>query len=379
MADTRPGLVSVMMPAFNAAAYIRSAIESVFAQTYADWELLIVDDGSTDATAAVAGEFTDPRVRVFNKANGGESSARNVALDRAAGEFIAYLDADDLYLPDHLALTVGYLRDHPALDAVYTDGFHMDEAGTRLATLQSRRRGPFEGRLFDEVVRASDVFGPPMCVVLRHALVATHGLRYDPRIVIGPDWDFFVRVADVARFGYIDRQTGMYRVHQSNITAQVGAVKRAASLAICREKAIRMSAFNSSPDDVRIAVFYDLLIDLLRSQPGRRAEVVGWPEFSALPAGEQSRLLRLMAVDAVQHGVDLDAAGAWLDRARRLNPSDRRAAILAALYRLSPAGCRALVRATIPWRGRPRAGGPFADLAGAPGAGSRGQSAGRPV
>lgn len=379
MADMQPGLVSVMMPAFNAAAYIRSAIESVLAQTYADWELLVVNDGSTDATAVVAGEFTDPRVRVFNKANGGESSARNVALDHATGEFIAYLDADDLYLPEHLALTVSFLREHPHMDAVYTDGFHMDEAGTRLATLQSRRRGPFEGRLFDEAVRASDVFGPPMCVVLRHALVARHGLRYDPRIVIGPDWDFFVRVAALASFGYINRQTGMYRVHQSNITAQVGAVKRAASLAICREKAIRMPAFGGCAADVRVAVFYDLLVDLLRHQPGRRDEVVWWPEFAALPETEQSRLLRLMSVDAVQHGTDLDVAGEWLDRACRLNPADRRAAVIAALYRLSPAGCRALVRATTHWRTRPRAGGPFADLAGAPDARSGGPAAGRPA
>ena len=87
---------------------------------------------------------------------------------------------------------------------------------------------------------ASDVFGPASCVVLRHDLVAQSALRYDTRIVIGPDWDFFTRYADLATFGYLPDHTCLYRVHQSNITAQVDGRRRAGYLAICREKAIRM-------------------------------------------------------------------------------------------------------------------------------------------
>jgi glycosyltransferase involved in cell wall biosynthesis len=366
MAGMQPGRVSVMMPAFNAAAYIRSAIESVLAQTYGDWELLIVNDGSTDGTAALVGRFTDPRIRLLDKENGGESSARNVALDRSSGEFIAYLDADDAYLPEHLALTVAYLREHPHLDAVYTDGFHIDEAGNRLATLQSRRRGPFEGRIYEQVVRASDVFGPPMCVVLRHDVVARHRLRYDPRIVIGPDWDFFVRIADLATFGYIGRQTGLYRVHQSNITAQVDAGRRAAYLAICREKAIRMPAFRECSDEVRSAVFYDLLVTQLRHQPGRRDPATRWVEFTGLPAAEQARLLRLMAVDALLRGQEPELIGEWLSRARALNRADRKAMILERLHRISPAVCRRLLKLAAPARNHDAAVGPFADLAASP-------------
>ena len=141
-----PGLVSIMMPAYNAGAYITEAIESMVAQTYPHWELLVVNDGSTDATHDIAARFSDPRIRLIDKTNGGESSARNVALKHSRGEFLAFLDADDAYLPEHLALTVGFLSAHPNRDAVYTDGFHMDEEGRRLASLQSRRRGPFEGK-----------------------------------------------------------------------------------------------------------------------------------------------------------------------------------------------------------------------------------------
>ena len=160
------GLVSIRMPAYNAERFIAEAIESALAQTYAHWELLVVNDGSTDQTPGIVAQFTDPRLKLIHKENGGESSARNVALDHSQGEFIAYLDADDAYLPHHLDIAVNYLRTHPERDGVYTDGYYIDQNGKRLKSLTSRRRGPFEGRLFEEAVRASDVFGPPLSVVL---------------------------------------------------------------------------------------------------------------------------------------------------------------------------------------------------------------------
>src|SRR5690606_26568582 len=125
---------------------------------------------------------------------------------------------------------------------------------------QSRRRGPFEGRIFNEVVRASDVFGPPGCVVMRHELVAWRRLRYDTRIVIGPDWDFFIRYSDHATFGYVGERTYLYRVHQSNITAQIDHTRRAGFLALCREKAIGMVSFGACPVETQAAVFYELLV-----------------------------------------------------------------------------------------------------------------------
>jgi glycosyltransferase involved in cell wall biosynthesis len=352
-------LVSVMMPAYNAGRYIREAIESVLAQSFANWELLVVNDGSTDDTAQAAAQFDDRRIRLINKENGGEASARNVALDCARGEFLAYLDADDVYLPNHLAATIGFLDANPHFDAVYTDGFHIDENGRRLVTLQSRRRGPFEGRLYEEVVRASDVFGPPMCVVLRRAIVVRHRLRYDPRIVIGPDWDFFIRYADLATFGYIPERTGLYRVHQTNITVQVDAARRAGYLAICREKAVRMDSFETCSVETRVAVLYDLLVNLLRGERAKRLAITRWPAFRGLPAPEQARLLRLMATDDIQRTPQSPDAGDWLEQASALNPADRRATALAVLYGWNPELCAALVRTLRP---RPQDVAPFADL-----------------
>ena len=360
--DAQPRLVTVMMPAYNAAGFIGEAIDSVLAQSYADWELIVVNDGSTDATAGIVARYDDPRIRLITQPNGGESSARNTALDHARGEFLAYLDADDAYLPHHLAVTVGFLDANPGCDAVYTDGVHIDEHGRRLTTLQSRRRGPFRGRLHEELVRASDVFGPPMCVVMRRELVVRHGLRYDTRIVIGPDWDFFIRLGEHATFGYLDDQTGLYRVHQSNITVQVDRRRRAGYLAICRENAIRAAAFATCSAGTRAAVFYDLLVNLLGGQPERRTAATRWPEFAALPAVEQARLLRLMATSALVKDRDRRGVGEWLQRAAALNPQDVRAAILSGVFRASPAACLAVLGLLDRLRGRVAEEAPFADL-----------------
>ena len=110
--------VSVMMPAYNAAEFLAIAVNSVLAQSYQDWELIIVDDGSTDRTAEIAAGFQDPRVRLIRKENGGEASARNRALEEMEGEYLAFLDSDDLFLPDHLEKTVHYLEEHPERDAI---------------------------------------------------------------------------------------------------------------------------------------------------------------------------------------------------------------------------------------------------------------------
>jgi alpha-1,6-rhamnosyltransferase len=335
------------MPAYNAERYIEQAIESVLGQTMPDWELVVVDDGSTDATAQRAAALAerDPRIKLVRQANGGESTARNTALRHMQGELVAFLDADDFYLPNHLALTVGYLQTHPDRDGVYTDGYHCDEQGVRLKTLSSRRRGPFEGWLFEELVIASDVFGPPLCLVLRRGSIVERDLAFDPDIVIGPDWEFTIRYAHDAQFGYIDQITCQYRVHRANITTSTGIDRRMLSLATCREKAIRLPKFAACSLETRRATFYELLVHLLIGLPERQSAIVNWPQFKALPTGLQAELLRLMASKAIARNLRHGEIDSWLRQANALDPSDKRAAALARLYGLNPWLCHLVVRA----------------------------------
>lgn len=340
--SARP-LVSIMMPAFNAEKYICEAIESVLRQTYSNWELIVVDDGSLDTTAELVSRFNDPRIQIIRKSNGGESTARNAALEVMQGEIVAFLDADDLFRPSHLEVAVEYLKAHPEHDGVYTDGFYCTQEGKIIKPLSSERRGPFEGWIFPELVRASDVFGPPICVVLRRRLIHERNILFDPEIVIGPDWDFMTRIAETAYFGYIDQRTCLYRVHKTNITLRTRSEERALSLAKCREKAVRLAKFNACLLETRSYVFYDLLVNLLSGFPFKQNEISLLPEFEMLPNKEQARLLRLMASRALIRGGNHFHVSSWLERSRMVYPRDKLGAALSVSYKISPFLCRTLL------------------------------------
>jgi glycosyltransferase involved in cell wall biosynthesis len=329
-------LVSIMMPAYNAQKYIGAAIDSALAQSYPFWELIIVDDGSTDKTAEIVSRYNDPRIRLIRQANQGEAVARNVALQHSKGVYLAFLDADDLFLPDHLELTVNFLRAHLAYDAVYTDGYHIDEAGNHSLSLSARRRGPFEGWIFPELVRASDVIGPPGCILLRTHPVVAESLKFDPSIVIGPDWDFTIHYAENHHFGYIGQHTYLYRVHQKNITKTVDQSRRTSSLAKCRSNAIKLQKFNRCSPEIRYKVFYDLLILLLPGAPERQSAVIEWQEFQDLSQKMQAKLLRLMASKAILIGGDATYIKGWLKTSLKKNQSDWRTPLLQVTYQISP-------------------------------------------
>jgi glycosyltransferase involved in cell wall biosynthesis len=352
-----------MMPAYNSENYIAQAIESLLAQSYGNWHLVIVDDGSTDNTASVAAEFQDPRILIIRQANSGEASARNTALGHTRGDFIAFLDADDLYLPDHLKNSLTYLEAHPDCDGVYTDGNYIDENGVSSKSLSSRRRGPFSGDIFEQMVRASDVFGTPLCVMLRRQVIHQRQLDFDTEIVIGPDWDFLTRFSEGASFGYLDHKTCLYRVHLSNVSLRTNRQKRVQSLARCREKSIKLKGFASCSIQTRVFVFYDLLINLLEGDPNRQVEVTKWPEFLNLPEHEQARIFRLMASQAVLSGLNRKIVQDWFQASRKLDPANKRCCLLNALFGLNPSLCKTLLRLRASSQPKAANASPFADLA----------------
>jgi glycosyltransferase involved in cell wall biosynthesis len=341
----RPEVVSIIMPAYNAAEYIGFAIESALAQSYPHLQLVIVNDGSTDNTGDIALRYSDLRITLIHQKNGGEAAARNTALDHVNGDFIAFLDADDLFKPDHLEKTLHYLQKNADRDAVYTDGYHIDHSGARMSPISKRRRGPFEGNLYEYIVRASDVFGPPGCVVLRSEVVTYDCLRFDPDIGYGTDWDLWTRLSATTQFGYINEATYLYRIHPTNLTLSTKSIARNLAWAKCRSKAIKMDRFNTCTIETRWAVFYDLLVTLLNGYPERQNSVIQWPEFRNLPEALQSKLLRLMASQAIVGNRNQTYAEKWLNLANRLYGLDRRGKLLFTLYRFSPVICRLLLRA----------------------------------
>lgn len=139
MTDPVP-LVSIGMPVFNCAATLAAAIRSVLLQTYQHWELLILDDGSTDETTAVAGSFDDPRIRVlFDSRNLGLAHRLNQAVAVARGEYFARMDGDDICYPERLERQVAFLQGSPETDLVGAGGVVFDRRGRAVGMLPLRR------------------------------------------------------------------------------------------------------------------------------------------------------------------------------------------------------------------------------------------------
>lgn len=136
LATMSGSLVTVIMPAYNAGRFVADAVESVIAQTFLDWEMLIVDDGSTDRTAEIIAEYErrDRRIRVVTlEPNRGLANARNEGLDRARGDFIAFIDSDDVWLPEKITRQVAAMEQHRA-DISYT-GYERRREGRQRGTL----------------------------------------------------------------------------------------------------------------------------------------------------------------------------------------------------------------------------------------------------
>jgi len=337
------GKVSIMMPVYNGEKYVESAIQSILDQTYLHWELIVVNDGSTDQTPTILEKFQDNRIKIIHQKNQGEAVARNTALKSMDGEFLSFLDADDLYFPEFLETMTGFLSNQPEIDACYCDGWYIDTKDQILTQLSSQRRGPFEGDIFEPLIRASDVFGPPTCTLIRRNLVHKHQIQFDPQIVIGPDWDFFIKIAQFSFWKYLDFQGVKYRVHQTNITITTSSSKRRESLAICRENAIRNVRFQTCAEDVKYYVFYDLLINILSDQPDRINDWVQSVEFKSLSAKDQAKLLRLTAAELISGKKAIPFVNTWLMDSLSLNRRDMKTVFIYYVNRYAPNLCQKIL------------------------------------
>jgi glycosyltransferase involved in cell wall biosynthesis len=211
--DNSP-LVSVIIPAYNAANYIRETIESALSQTYSNIEVLVVDDGSTDTTPEIVSHFThqDPRVSLLQQANAGVAAARNLAISQANGEFIAPLDADDIWYPQKLEKQVNcFAQSDQAVGLVYTWSIFLDENGRQLPYCQSAQA---EGNVLIRLI-LSNLPGNSSSPLIRHSClkeVGGYDCCYRALNAQGcEDWDLYLRIAEKYEFRVVQECLVGYR------------------------------------------------------------------------------------------------------------------------------------------------------------------------
>lgn len=251
-------LVSVIIPTYNSAAYLREAIDSVFNQTFTDYELIIVDDGSKDNSPEIAREYGD-RIICVRQANAGVSAARNAGLRRARGRYVAFLDADDIWLPDKLSVQVAHLQANPSVK-ISGSSFHLiDGTGALLRTV--RITPPGREDLLRELLLHGYYTLPSAMVVEREAMERVGG--FDETIHGVEDRDLWLRMVKAYDYRYITEPLIRYRLHAGNETKNLAKMLRNHRLFIdkhfarepraLRRKAISCACIDAAREYIAVA------------------------------------------------------------------------------------------------------------------------------
>ncbi len=210
--------VSVIIPAYNRAGFLPEAVGSVLSQTFGDFEVIVVDDGSTDNTPEVIKRFP-PEVRCFRQENGGSGSARNLGIEHARGEYLVFLDSDDVLFEDALEKGVACLDCHPEVALCYGQVYSMDINGNVI--WWKRLRGEKKSCVRDgkeQIARL--VFRGDMqvaAVMVRRRCLDEVGL-FDTSRALGEDIDMWLRLCRKFPVAYLAEPLGKYRIHSQSAT-----------------------------------------------------------------------------------------------------------------------------------------------------------------
>jgi glycosyltransferase involved in cell wall biosynthesis len=225
--NSRP-VVSIIIPAYNAHLYIGATLESAINQTFRSFEIIVVDDGSTDDTKSIAQNFCDRGVTVISQSNAGPAAARNRALSIARGEYVALLDADDLWEPDYLQTMVGFLNSHPEVSIAFSDSLFFGKS-------------KFSGRRFQEVYPpCTPITFAKVAAQISHICVAATIRReifdrigpFDDRLRAIDDFDLWLRALHAGcRIEPVRRVLVQYRRHVSALSFE-GATNYSSGLQI---------------------------------------------------------------------------------------------------------------------------------------------------
>jgi len=206
--------VSAIMPTYNSMAHLKESIDSVLAQTFTDWELIIVDDGSTDRTPALLARYTDPRIRVFELGeNRGPARARNIALGFACGKYIAPCDSDDIFLPERFAKEVAYLESHPEIHVVTSQvlSFRQNE------TPQPRLLYPEDPAAIDRRFAKGKMAAPFGAAMIRSWCFDRFG-PFCEDFRHGEDFEWFLRIRRNCNFRVLPEFLYLYRAEAEKPT-----------------------------------------------------------------------------------------------------------------------------------------------------------------
>lgn len=209
-------MVSIILPTYNRAEFLGEAISSVLGQSFKNFELIVVDDGSTDRTPQLVKQFTDSRLIYIAQSNKGRSAARNNGLLNARGCYIAFLDSDDVYLEGKLEIQAAYMDKYPEFGMIYTSAYCIDSKGKRLD--EQPYFALAEGNIYKQIA-----FFQPLTITLPTVMIRREVLdavgNFDEAMERFEDTDLWRRIAKRYQVGAINVPTCLLRTHEDNTLA----------------------------------------------------------------------------------------------------------------------------------------------------------------
>lgn len=215
-------LVSIVIPIYNAEKYLNDTIQSVIAQTYTNWELILINDGSPDNSEDVVLKYQDTRFKYYKQSNGGVSSARNLGIEKSSGTYIAFLDADDVWLEDNLQKKIT-LIEKCDLDWVFSDMYAVNEQ------LQNRSYAPKgkDNNFLENILawNGEVVPGPSSNLVVKRKCFI-EGLRFDPQFSSAADQDITLYLAAKYKGQRIAEPLWLYREIASSMSRNISVMEK---------------------------------------------------------------------------------------------------------------------------------------------------------
>lgn len=213
--------VSVILPIYNAGSYLRSAITSILEQTYSDFELIIINDGSTDNSGMVVKSFSDPRIRSIEQKNQGLRQTLNTGIDLSRGEYIARMDQDDIALPERLAKQVAFLDSHSDHVLVGTTFAYMNEHG--------ELTGIFPALLDNADLQLEVLTQSPFghgTVMFRASTLRQHGLRYNEQAVHVEDYEMWTKLSQIGKIANLPEVLYLWRYYPGSTSGKNAPLQR---------------------------------------------------------------------------------------------------------------------------------------------------------
>lgn len=216
-------IVSVCIPVYNTESFIAEAIESVLSQSFEDFELIIVDNASTDNTMREINKFTDQRIKIYsNEINIGMVGNWNKCLEYCKGSYIKFLCADDLLLPELLEKQVEALAANPNVSLVSSGSFIINDSNKTVSKrMKLRTTGQYDGKkMAKKSLRMGNIFGEPTTVMFRKDILEHTGL-FDESYFYAPDWDLWLKLLYYGDYYFIHDYLSKFRVSKSSATTEI--------------------------------------------------------------------------------------------------------------------------------------------------------------